>query len=176
MSTSSAVINYRDTNNTALQKTVAGVNPNANSNQIVALAQGLIGLTDNTYGSTNRVDRSSCDGKTYYPITTDDPPVSEKTMTLSEFKNEFGGEKIVQMFLTYAGSSTPYAFIQNVADITLNNFCVNVFGSNTKVLRCVCEDDLEEITPCDVIVRVDETDTQSAAEFVLHIVADPEEP
>lgn len=44
-----------------LQKTLTDINPAASNDKLVAFAKALNNLTTNTYGETNRVNRSQCD-------------------------------------------------------------------------------------------------------------------
>ena len=47
--------------NKVLQKTLTDINPAASNEKLVAFAKALNGLTNNTYGETNRVNRTQCD-------------------------------------------------------------------------------------------------------------------
>lgn len=57
-----------------LQKTLTDINSAATNDQLKSFAQALNNLTTNTYGETNRVDRTNCDtedsgGKQFREIT-----------------------------------------------------------------------------------------------------------
>ena len=54
-------LSYLDPSNKALQKSITYANPEASNSDLVNFNKALIGLTDNTYVSTTRIDRMKLD-------------------------------------------------------------------------------------------------------------------
>ena len=61
MATTSLIVNTKDTNDKALQKTITNVNAACSSGTLKTFSQMLNGLTSNTYVKTDRVDKSNVD-------------------------------------------------------------------------------------------------------------------
>lgn len=61
MAKTSAIVTYTDNDGKTCQKALSDINPEASNAEIKTFAQKLLGLTDNTYVSTDRVDKVNCD-------------------------------------------------------------------------------------------------------------------
>lgn len=88
-------INAKDPQNKSIKTTISYVNPNAQPSVLKLLGQKLTNLTQNTYESTTRVDKTNIDTETDKP----DPPIVLKTdtyntstQTTSETTIQDGGE------------------------------------------------------------------------------------
>ena len=75
MATTSAIVTTRDSEGNTKQKSFTDINPDATSTQIKNFTQAMIGLTNNTYLATTRVDKINCD--------TEDSGDSRPTATLT---------------------------------------------------------------------------------------------
>lgn len=63
MAKTSAIITYTDANGKAMQKTLTDINPEATNTEIKTFAQKMVGMTDNVYVQTDRVDKVNCDSE-----------------------------------------------------------------------------------------------------------------
>lgn len=61
MAKTSAIVTYTDNAGKTCQKALSDINPDASNAEIKTFAEKLIGLTDNTYVTTDRVDKVNCD-------------------------------------------------------------------------------------------------------------------
>lgn len=61
MADQKVIITSTNTNGQTLQKTLTDINPDAGNTELKTFAQMLNGLTDNTYGKTDRVIKYNCD-------------------------------------------------------------------------------------------------------------------
>ena len=111
--TTSVILASTDTTGKKLQKTLTNINPSATSTQLKTFAQGLNGLTTNTYIETNRIDRITCDTDTGSTSTTP-PAKTTPTLTLQTstattaqiFSAMEGDEGLFEIEYTYDGDGT----------------------------------------------------------------------
>lgn len=61
MTDTTLALAYLDPDNKAGQKSITYANPAASNTDLVNFNKGLIGLTDNTYVSTTRIDKIKLD-------------------------------------------------------------------------------------------------------------------
>lgn len=57
----SLIISSTNSNGVSKQKTIPYVNPNATNQEMVQFGEGLVNLTNATYGGTYRIDKINCD-------------------------------------------------------------------------------------------------------------------
>lgn len=103
------------------QRSVTDINPNATHTQLKNFAQGLVGLTQNTYNSTTLVEKTDLD------ITKNNPAFTGDKASLS-WAALANGDYVTM-------SSQPAAYINEGGRIYIKSFTaavfVNVTGSNT---------------------------------------------
>ena len=107
MAETNFTLHSTDSNNYKLQKTFTGVNPDATSAELVATAQGLNRLTDNTYIGTKRIDKIDADSEAG-TITTKTTPtftLEGNTATATSIKSATSGQYGVYKYCTYDGDA-----------------------------------------------------------------------
>ena len=82
MAKTSAIITYTDANGKAMQKTLTDINPEATNTEIKTFAQKMVGMTDNVYVQTDRVDKINCDSEAS-PSTKQTPTLTVSSSALS---------------------------------------------------------------------------------------------
>lgn len=121
MNKRSIIINSVATNGDKLQKTLTDVNPAATASTIVNFTRALNGLTTNSYGSTQSVDRD------VVMSTTPDPKAPACYLTKPEFIT--GKDSVMVESEDYGGKSI-YAFFKENRSFTSTIFENNFFYGN----------------------------------------------
>ena len=101
MAKTSAIITYTDANGKAMQKTLTDINPEATNTEIKTFAQKMVGMTDNVYVQTDRVDKINCDTEAS-PVDTRPTP----TLTVSNANFSCALNSIANTSLSYSGDGT----------------------------------------------------------------------
>jgi len=115
----SAVISATDTNGNAKSTVIPNINPDVGGATLRDFAQSLIGLTNDTYVGTNRVDKTDLANAADPPVkTTPTLSLSRSSMSLAQFKTENNN---IELEVTYDGDApallpskkfTDYPFIR----------------------------------------------------------------
>ena len=63
MPKSSLIVDATDQSGKKLQKTITNINPDVSNSVLASLGSMLVGLSDNTYGNTWRIDKTNCDAE-----------------------------------------------------------------------------------------------------------------
>lgn len=106
----SVILTATDLSGKKLQKTLTNINSNATAAQLKTLAQGLNGLTTNTYVETGRVDKIVCDletGKTTPTLTLATASATKAAVAAAEgaYENEitYNGDGVLTVLTSGAG-------------------------------------------------------------------------
>ncbi len=181
MAKTSAIITYTDANGKAMQKTLTDINPDASSAEIKTFAQKMVGMTDNVYVQTDRVDKINCDTEASKPVKADPTlTLSANTLNCSSL-TDASWQKVAQ--ITTNSDSTIYVrFSSYIAP-------VKEYGVNSLLKAGIGHDDqTNEGTflylhnkwnnwdimswPQTIYVGVAETDNFKAKEVPFTITAD----
>lgn len=122
MAKTSAIVTYTDQDGKTCQKALSDINPEASNAEIKTFAQKLLGLTDNTYVSTDRVDKVNCDTEASDGKLTPNFSLSATSGNLSSSSPNFSS------VVTYDGDGT----------ICFGNFTVNGAPLGARSLLCGC--------------------------------------
>lgn len=104
MAKTSAIVTYTDNDGKTCQKALSDINPEASNAEIKTFAQKLLGLTDNTYVSTDRVDKVNCDTEADTRLTPT-LTISPSSATVAQAQSFDSGDQIL---VTYDGDGELY--------------------------------------------------------------------
>ncbi|MBR6888763.1 MAG: hypothetical protein IKN16_10005, partial [Selenomonadaceae bacterium] len=94
MAKTSAIVTYTDNDGKTCQKALSDINPDASNAEIKTFAQKLLGLTDNTYVSTDRVDKVNCDTEADTRLTPT-LTISPSSATVAQAQSFDGSDEIL---------------------------------------------------------------------------------
>lgn len=158
MATTSVILNSTDPNGKSMQTTITNVNPEADSIHLKQMGQMINGLTNNTYGSTKRVDTSICD--------TESKPI-QATATLSLTKTDWSiatdanfGDFGFKTAVTYNGDGDVY--VQNAQGADFKGYVA--YDGNT-LLMFVEQTEVTNPQTQTLKLKSTATDNYKAAEF-----------
>lgn len=126
----SMIINATDTTGATTTSAITNVNPNATNGELIALAQGLNGLTKNTYRGATLVEKTDLVAKPESPVTID-----KSTVSVAAIKSEYDS-------VSFLINGTDTGFDPaNTPKVIKNNtgLCANVYQVDFKDsigLRC----------------------------------------
>jgi len=173
MSTVSVILNSTNTNSEVKQKSFTDINPNATNAQLKAFTQGMNSLTNNTYDSTYRVERTHVDtaaDKTQATITLATESIDLATVT-GYLKGNYRIYDIASV--TYNGDGQLYAFVSSDTAGFLG-VSVYVGASGSAAFRLFSGSDNfvnQIVAPITITIRADETTNYTAAEATFTITA-----
>lgn len=173
MSTVSVILNSTNTDGEVKQKSFTDINPNATNAQLKAFTQGMNSLTNNTYNSTYKVERTNVDTAT--DKTTATITLATESMTLAALKTALKSTNRISDIsnVSYNGDGLLYAF---VSSDTVGFLGVGsaVGSSGTFAFRLFSASDTfidQIVAPITIKIRADETVNYTAAEATFTVTA-----
>lgn len=196
MAKTSLIIGATDSGGKTIQKTVTDVNPNATNEQLTTFGKMLNSLTNNTYQTTNRIDKTNCDtesGKTartisYFSISGTQVPLANLaqplTIPLSKLQTKAEGKYVVGMGYRDPSTATlgcrmPYFDDFSSSDYTTigtyqSNWSSSLATANQGMYMVyICLDlNAAGSFTCTLKVDADETYTSLAVPLTFNVVDD----
>ena len=122
MPQTSAIISMTDVANKKIQKSITDVSNNVSNQQLKNFLQGLVALTNNTYGGSSKVVKTNLDGES----STKPVPTVDSAVTLTRNSDNYTYKSVASH---YTGTSPIYAscpskIFMNVDD-SISVFCFN---------------------------------------------------
>lgn len=165
-------LNATGTDGKATTATITYVNPEASNSQLATLGRMLNNLTDNTYGTTLRINTIDCEtegGGSKQVPTLSLGTSSVSVATIRASFNQNNGYSIHD--ITYDGDGQLHAYINNglnVCGVGLpahyqqqpNTYSLGFYGHPSVY---------DYVTAGTVVIRAEETDTYAAAEVIFTV-------
>ena len=179
MPKSSLIVDATDQSGKKLQKTITNINPDVSNTVLASLGSMLVGLSDNTYGNTWRIDKTNCDAEAGGGMATPTLSLSATTAAWSTVKTDAGDSRAANYgynaaTVTYDGDAAVlYVSVSPVSSNLTAGVFYNSNDDKTYLLFRTAENTQTQPTvfPITVTVFAPETENYKAATATFTITA-----